>query len=134
MTWASDGEVTTADQTDVQQLFVQRRKKQPAHVEMKEIKAELSSGGEISFEEWGRGQRETSEGRRDAASLGPNGSQASERTDADAAEGNLNISVSASALLFLISICPSAGVSPHTSLVLLKGSLLFCPWGQTLSE
>lgn len=59
--------------------------------------------------------------------LGPNGSQASRRTDADASEGNLNVSVSASALLFLVSICPSAGVSPHTSLVLLKGSLLFCP-------
>lgn len=29
-------EVTTAGQTDVQQLFVQRCKKQPAHVEMKE--------------------------------------------------------------------------------------------------
>lgn len=38
---------------------------------------------------WGdltKKQRETSEGRRDAASLGPNGSQASERTDADASK------------------------------------------------
>lgn len=46
-TWAPDGEVTTADQTDVQQLFVQRRQEQPAHMEMEEINAELWSGGEI---------------------------------------------------------------------------------------